>query len=415
MAQPSDTAATPPRSRRVVIPAVTTILLTLTCALVVLFGMHQYADIIGPLMLTLNLFIAAYPIQTLLIRKGVPKLLAQIILAIVVFAILSAFFFALVWSITALVQELPQYQRQFWTLYHQTVSWLSQFGISEQQVLDQLKTLSPSSFTGIVTSALGSVTNIVTMLTVIIVMIFMMAFDTDTFGGRNNALRRYQPRIWHSIADFIAGVRRYWVVSTIFGLIVAIIDVIALEFLNVPLALVWGILAFLTNYIPNVGFVIGLVPPAIMALLANDPLTALLVVIIYSVVNFVIQSIIQPKFNGDAVGVTALVSFLSLLLWSSVIGALGALLALPMTLLAKAILVDHDPQMRWLNAFISNDPAMADPRVPAADEDHHHDAPAPRPAAPDAPGRDPAPETAVPDPGTDRSQGAPTPPDSATS
>ncbi|QIK73007.1 AI-2E family transporter [Propioniciclava coleopterorum] len=414
MAQPSDTAATPPRSRRVVIPAVTTILLTLTCALVVLFGMHQYADIIGPLMLTLNLFIAAYPIQTLLIRKGVPKLLAQIILAIVVFAILSAFFFALVWSITALVQELPQYQRQFWTLYHQTVSWLSQFGISEQQVLDQLKTLNPASFTGILTSALGSVTNIVTMLTVIIVMIFMMAFDTDTFGGRNDALKRYQPRIWHSIADFIAGVRRYWVVSTIFGLIVAIIDVIALEFLNVPLALVWGILAFLTNYIPNVGFVIGLVPPAIMALLANDPLTALLVVIIYSVVNFVIQSIIQPKFNGDAVGVTALVSFLSLLLWSSVIGALGALLALPMTLLAKAILVDHDPQMRWLNAFISNDPAMADPRVPASDEDHHHGTPASRPAAPDAvPG--PAPAATDPAADADGSPGSPTPRDSATS
>lgn len=411
MAQPSDTAATPPRSRRVVIPAVTTILLTLTCALVVLFGMHQYADIIGPLMLTLNLFIAAYPIQTLLIRKGVPKLLAQIILAIVVFAILSAFFFALVWSITALVQELPQYQRQFWTLYHQTVSWLSQFGISEQQVLDQLKTLNPASFTGILSSALGSVTNIVTMLTVIIVMIFMMAFDTDTFGGRNDALKRYQPRIWHSIADFIAGVRRYWVVSTIFGLIVAIIDVIALEFLNVPLALVWGILAFLTNYIPNVGFVIGLVPPAIMALLANDPLTALLVVIIYSVVNFVIQSIIQPKFNGDAVGVTALVSFLSLLLWSSVIGALGALLALPMTLLAKAILVDHDPQMRWLNAFISNDPAMADPRVPASDEDHHHGTPAPPPAAHAVP--DPAPAATAPD--ADGSPDSPTPRDSATS
>ncbi len=368
MAQPRDTSAMPPRTTRGVMPAVTTILLTLTCALVVLFGMHQYAEIIGPLMLTLNLFIAAYPIQTLLIRKGVPKLLAQVVLAIVVFAILLAFAFSLVWAITSLVQELPQYQRQFWNLYHQTVSWLGQLGISEQQVLDQVKTLNPASFAGILTSALGSLTNVVTMLTVIIVMIFMMAFDTDTLAGRNSALKRYQPRIWHSIADFIVGVRRYWVVSTVFGLIVAIIDVVALEFLSVPLALVWGILAFLTNYIPNVGFVIGLVPPAIMALLANDPLTALLVVIIYSVVNFVIQSIIQPKFNGDAVGVTALVSFLSLLLWSSVIGALGALLALPMTLLAKALLVDHDPQMRWLNAFISNDPAMADPRIPTAEE-----------------------------------------------
>lgn len=345
-----------------VMPSITVILLSLTAAMVVLFGMREYADILGPLLLTANLFIAAYPIYTWLVSKRVPRILAQILLALAVFAILAAFAYALTWSITALVQELPHYQAQFWDLYHQIVALLAQLGVSEQMVVDQVKGVNPSSLAGLLSSALGSVTNLVSLLTVIVVMVFMMAFDSETFGTRNRQLMRHQPRVWHSIADFIAGVRRYWVVTSIFGLIVAVIDVIALEFLGVPLAMVWGILSFITNYIPNVGFIIGLVPPAIMALLANDPLTALFVVIIYSVANFVIQSIIQPKFNGDAVGVTALVSFVSLLLWSSVLGALGALLALPMTLLAKAVLVDHDPQMRWINAFISNEPQSADPR-----------------------------------------------------
>lgn len=349
-------------TRQPAVPSVTVILLTLTAAVAVLFGMRQYAEIVGPLLLMANLFIAAYPIQTWLVSKKVPRIIAQIVLALTVFAILALFVYALTWSITALVQELPRYQSQFWTLYHEVVALLSQLGISEQQVVDQIKGVNPTSLAGLLSSALGSVTNVVSLFTILIVMVFMMAFDSDTMGVRNAALHRHQPRVWLSIADFIAGVRRYWVVTSMFGLIVAVIDVIALEFLGVPLALVWGILSFITNYIPNVGFIIGLVPPAIMALLANDPLTALLVVIIYSVANFVIQSIIQPKFNGDAVGVTALVSFISLLLWSSVLGALGALLALPMTLLAKAILVDHDPQMRWMNAFISNDPTMADPR-----------------------------------------------------
>ena len=343
------------------LPNVSVILLTITAAVAILFGMRQYAEILGPLLLTVNLFIAAYPIQTWLVSLKVPRLLAQVVLALTVFAILAVFFYALTWSITALVQELPIYQSQFWTLYHEVVALLSQFGISEQQVVDQIRGVNPTSLAGLLSSALGSVTNIVSLLAIIVVMIFMMAFDSDSFGVRNASLQRHQPRVWLSIADFIVGVRRYWVVTSIFGLIVAVIDVIALETLGVPLALVWGILSFITNYNPNVGFIIGLVPPAIMALLANDPLTALLVVIIYSVANFVIQSIIQPKFNGDAVGVTALVSFLSLLLWSSVLGALRALLALPMTLLAKAVLIDHDPQMRWVNAFISNDVTMADP------------------------------------------------------
>lgn len=351
-----------------VLPRVTMVILTLTGAVVVLIGMKQFGEILGPLLLTVNLFIAAYPIQTALTRVGVPRVIAQVVLALTVFAILAAFFYALTWSLVALVVELPSHQARFWTLYQQVVDLLADFGLTESQMLAQLQQISPANFAGFVQSVLGQATNFLTLVSVIVVMVFMMAFDSDTFGARDAVLRRHQPRIWASLVDFTHGVRRYWVVSTIFGLIVAAIDVVALLWLGVPLAMVWGILAFLSNYIPNVGFVIGLVPPVIMALLANDALTALLVIVIYSVVNFVIQSIIQPKFNGEAVGITALVAFLSLLLWSAVLGAMGALLALPMTLLAKTVLIDHDPRMRWLNAFLSNDPHTAEPNDPLTAE-----------------------------------------------
>lgn len=350
------------------LPTLTLVLLTLTCALIVLFGLREFADIVAPLVLTANLFIAAYPIQNALVRAGAPRLVAQVALALVVFAILGAFFFALSWSITALVRELPSYQGRFVELYHQVVNLLADWGVTERQVLDQVGHLDPANLAGLLQRLLGEVTGFVTVIVVIVTMVFMMAIDAGTFAARNDALHRHQPRIWHSIADFVVGVRRYWVVSTAFGLVVAAIDVVALVILGVPLALVWGILSFLTNYIPNVGFLIGLIPPALMALLANDPLNALLVVIVYSVANFVFQAVIQPKFSGDAVGVTATVAFLSLLLWSAVLGPLGAILALPMTLLVKALFVDHDPSMRWLNAFLSNQPSTADPHLPPEEE-----------------------------------------------
>jgi len=176
-----------------------------------------------------------------------------------------------------------------------------------------------------------------------------------------------------ALADFTAGVRRYWVVTSVFGLIVAVLDVIVLLILGVPLALVWGIISFLTNYIPNVGFVIGIIPPALMALLAHGPTSALIVVIAYSVINFIIQSVIQPKFNGDAVGVTALVSFLSLLLWSAVLGPIGALLGLPATLFFKALLIDNDPDVRWFNVFIASEPTSADPLDSSTAPDEERD------------------------------------------
>lgn len=338
------------------------VLVSLGAALLVAYGIKGASSTIGPLFLTLNFFIAAWPVYRWLVNRNVPRLLATIALTVLVFTLLVLFFYSLGWSVGQLVLELPKYQPRFEQLYQESITWLHSFGVTETVVLDQLRQLNPVNFTGVLQSALNQVSSFVALITVIVVMIFLMAMDSGTFSNRYQALVKYQPNIAVAMADFVIGVRRYWVVSTVFGLIVAIIDVVILAMLGVPLALVWGILSFLTNYIPNVGFVLGLIPPALMALLANGPMTSLIVIVAYSVVNFVIQAIIQPKFNGDAVGVTASVSFLSLLIWSALLGGLGALLALPATLLVKSLIIDHDPQLRWLNAFISNDPDMANPK-----------------------------------------------------
>jgi AI-2 transport protein TqsA len=148
-----------------------------------------------------------------------------------------------------------------------------------------------------------------------------------------------------------------WVVSTVFGLIVAVIDADFLWLVGVPLPLLWGLLAFITNYIPNVGFIIGVVPPALLALLEGGPRLMVIVIVAYSAINFIIQSIIQPKFVSDAVNLSLTLTFLSLVFWAFVIGPLGAVLAIPLTLLAKALLLDVDPNTRWISGLLVGGPA----------------------------------------------------------
>ena len=141
--------------------------------------------------------------------------------------------------------------------------------------------------------------------------------------------------------------------TTVFGLIVAVLDLIGLLIIGVPMAFTWGVLAFVTNYIPNIGFLIGLVPPVLIALLESGvgprSLWAL-----YIAVNVVVQTLIQPRFTGDAVGISPTVAFLSLIFWAFVIGPLGALLAIPATLLIKALLVDHSTSGQWFGAIINS-------------------------------------------------------------
>jgi predicted PurR-regulated permease PerM len=173
-----------------------------------------------------------------------------------------------------------------------------------------------------------------------------------------------------AMTSFGVSTRRYIVVSTVFGLIVAVFDTIALMLLGVPVALLWGLLAFITNYIPNIGFVIGVVPPALIGLLEGGPRLMISVLVVYSVLNVVIQSVIQPKVVGDAVGLSTTLTMLSLVFWAYTLGAMGALLAVPLTLFTKALLVDADPAARWVNQLLSGSqpsrsPASEPPVPPA--------------------------------------------------
>ena len=178
-------------------------------------------------------------------------------------------------------------------------------------------------------------------------------FDAGRFPRSLFAARLERPGIVDALTSFAKGTRVYLTVSAVFGLIVAVIDAVVLSLLGIPGAFVWGVLAFVTNFIPNIGFVIGVIPPAIIGLLEGGPSLMLAVIALYSVINVVIQSIIQPKFQADALGLTTTLTFLSLVFWAWVLGPLGALLALPLTLLVKALLVDVDPHARWLGPLLS--------------------------------------------------------------
>ncbi|MDO5699532.1 MAG: AI-2E family transporter [Dermatophilus congolensis] len=332
-------------------------------AWIVISGVHELSGIIGPIFLTLNLYIVVYPMQHLLNRLGLPRIIGAVASGLLVIAILLAFLGYLAWATAMFVQEIPQYQGSFITLYAQLIEWLKQLGVSETQLLEQAqRTFSPSNIVSVVQSALSSLTGVLSMLLVTVTVVFVTIIDSMSIEPRAQVLATSKPTVANALVNFVQGVRRYWLVSSFFGLICAVLDVAVLMYLGVPLPLVWGLLSFITNYIPNIGFVLGIVPPAIMALIANDPMTALLVVVAYSVINFVVQSIIQPKFAGESIGVTAGVSLLSLLFWSWALGPLGAILGLPATLLVKSLLIDIDPSLRWLNVFLSNDPKQGESR-----------------------------------------------------
>ena len=321
--------------------------------------LREFSNVVAPVFLGANLLIAAYPVYTLLLRIRAPRVVAAIATGLTVLLVLLLGVGALVWSGTSMVSKLTSYSDQFTGLYQDTIAFVARFGFDESQLLDQLTSISPSNVLSVVRGLLAQVSSASSLILVVLVILVFMVMDLPSMAERMKLTNRLHPAFTNNLETFISGIRRYWLVTTIFGVIVAVLDGLALVILGVSLPVVWAVLSLITNYIPNIGFVIGLVPPALLALVEQGPVTALLVVLVYSVLNFILQSIVQPKFTGDAVGITPTVSFISLLLWAAVFGPLGALIALPFTLMIKAMLIDNDPQTRWVNVMISARPEKA--------------------------------------------------------
>jgi len=351
-------------SRPSMMPRALTLLLGMAAVVVAAQGIQPIRSTIAAAFMALNIVIVVWPIQRRL-AKYVPRFVASIAAGIVAIAVLVALIASLGWTLARLIAELPKYSAQFYSLIDKINAFADAHNIQYNIVLSnafaQLRAMNPSTIVSALSGIASSLTGFLGVLFMIVMILIFMVIDSTGFSERMQRLgERHNPTLAWALGSFAVGTRKYWVVTTVFGLIVAVCNLILLLVLGVPLATIWAIFSFVTNYIPNIGFIIGIVPPAVMALLANDPLTALWVIIGYIVFNTVIQTFIQPKFTGDAVGITPTVAILSLLIWAYVLGPLGAILAIPATLLMKTLFIDIDPHTRWLNAFIASNPTTSD-------------------------------------------------------
>ncbi|BCN76817.1 AI-2E family transporter [Prescottella equi] len=368
------------------IPRGLIVLLAGAGAVVSIAGIKVFAGILGPVFLALMLTVAVQPIQSWMQRRGLPAWIGMITTVLVVYLILIGLIAALAVSAAQLATQLPQYSDTVDDLLEDVRSFLAGAGVNSEQIHNMLSSVDVGKVVGLIESALQGLLGVFSNLFFILALLLFMAFDGMSIGRKMQIVARSRPEIAYALSTFAAGTRKYLVVSTVFGLIVAVLDGGALWLMGVPLPVLWALLSFITNYIPNIGFVIGVIPPALLALLDGGPGLMVWVIVVYCVINFVIQSIIQPKFVGDAVGMSVTVTFLALVFWAWVLGPLGALLAIPMTLLVKAMLLDIDPASRWVNVLIGGDvrsvavAAEVDPPPPAPDTDRRE--PDPQPVLP---------------------------------
>jgi predicted PurR-regulated permease PerM len=349
---------TPPARAGYGLPRGLIITLGLAAGVVVAGGMRAIPGIIGPVFMALVLTITVNPIRGWMIRRGASRGVASLAVFLTVLAIIVGLFAAAIIGIVQLVTLMPQYSDQIQQELAGITSWLEGMGVTQADVQNLFSSISPSQIATFAEGLLSSISSIFSFTLLMIVVLIFLAVDGAIFGERMAKFRAGREPVLTALGVFAKGTRKYFGVATIFGGIVAVLDGVALVILGIPAAGLWALLAFVTNYIPNIGFIIGLIPPAILGLLVGGPSLAIAVIVVYCVLNFIIQSVLQPKFVGDAVGLTTTVSFLSLIVWAYILGPIGAILAIPASLLVKALLVDMDKEAQWLGLFLGDKPVF---------------------------------------------------------
>ena len=331
-------------------------------AVLVLAGVRSIAWLVGPAFLALIIVIALSPVQSWLRRHNWPAWLTTLVLVVLVVGLLVALSLVVVVSLARLAALLPQYADRADQLLRSLAGSLATYGVGPDQLQGAVSSVSPAKVVALIGALLAGLSAALSSLVFLLCLMLFLSVEAGGIDRRLAAVSADRPELSAALRSFAHGTRSYLLVTTVFGLIVAVLDGLALAIIGVPLAVLWALLAFITNYIPNVGFVIGVVPPALLALLTSGVPEMLVVIGVYCVLNFVIQSLIQPRFVGDSVGLAMTTTFVALVFWAWLLGPLGALLAIPLTLLAKALLVDVDPTARWVTALAGS--LAPEPRAP---------------------------------------------------
>ena len=334
------------------------ILLGLAAAVVVLAGLFFGRELVGPLVLGAVIVIICHPVRGPLERHGWPRWAATSAVIVVAYVVLIALALLLVFAGVQFAHLVSDYADELRATGRALVDWLNGLGLDAQISDATTAVLEPSTILSFVSSLGGTVIGVLTALFFVFAYVIFMAADGARYARAEAAFGSSARPVLARFRSFNSGVRRYYVVNASFGLIVAVIDGLALWAIGVPAPVVWAILAFVTNFIPNIGFIIGLIPPMLLALVVGGWPLMLAVIAIYCVVNVVLQVLVQPKFVSDAVSLSLTLSFFSVIFWTFVIGPLGAILSIPLTLLVRALVLEGDPGARWLR-WLSGDPAAA--------------------------------------------------------
>ena len=326
-------------------------LVGLAAFIVVVAGMKSAESLLVPFLLSLFIAVICSPMLVWMQKHGVPgaiALLALIVGIVVVSIVIGAIVGA---SINDFRNDLPEYQQKLAVITAGGFEKLNAMGIAvdESHIRGGFN---PSAALSMAGNTLASFGNLMGNAFLILLTVAFIMTEQVGFSDKLRAIGNTDKTL-AAIEKFTASVNRYMAIKTSMSVLTGLIILAWLAFLGLDYFVLWGLLAFLLNFVPTLGSIIAAVPAVLLALVQLGPAPAALVGAGYLFANFVVGNVLEPRVMGKGLDLSALVVFLSLVFWGWVLGPVGMLLSIPLTMTVK-IALESSEDTAWIGAILGS-------------------------------------------------------------
>jgi len=324
---------------------------TVAATVVVLAGLRAAAGIAVPVVLALFLAFVSAPLVFGLERRRVPYHLAVTLVLLFAVLLLAAAALLVGGSLVGFQARLPTYRARLGELYAEAAHRLADLRVvsADHQSLSEL--VDPSSAVDLIGAAVSGIGAVIQSGVLVMLVLAFVLFDSKRIWEKVEARlgQRGTPELLGEVSRELQGyVRVKTVTSTVTGLALGI----WCSALSVDFAVLWGFLAFLLNYVPTIGPLLAIVPPFLVSLVMLGPGRALVVAAGYLAVNFAVGNLLEPRVFGRALGLSPAVVILSIVVWGFVLGPVGALLSVPLTMIVRTVLANTE-EWAWMADLMS--------------------------------------------------------------
>jgi len=308
--------------------------------------MKAAESIIVPFLLSLFISIITLPPFLWLQKKGIPRGIALLFIMLVFLSFVFLVGVLIGTSLNDFSTRLPYYEMKLQDQTQALITLLIKKDLVESDF--QISTaFNPAVIFRIVGDAFNQISNLFANGFLILLTVIFILLEESTLPGKIKKMFSNPGTSLEKIQSVTQNINKYIALKTVMNICNALLVTIFLLLFGVDYYLLWGLMAFLLNYIPTIGSFLALLPPTLLALVQFGFIEAVIVAAGFVVINTIIGNIIEPRFMGKGLGLSTLVVFLSLIFWGWVLGPVGMLLSVPLTITIK-IALDSSEETRWL-------------------------------------------------------------------